>query len=457
MVVAAGLVTVPAAPAGAADVLAVGAPSPAFGGDAPDPDIVRSGSTYDAFTTGTAVGNNIQALVDTTGSPASGFSSYTGRSSGSSALPNPPGWETPGTQTSPGVFFDPSAGRWLMYYDASTGGFGEGTGHSCLSIASAGTLDPPVFTDTSSGPMFCQPNLGGSVDPSPFLDPVTGNAYLVWKSNDGSSSLPALIWIAQLDASGTGFVGQPGQILYNDTVDHPWESTVEDPDMVYAHGSYYLLFSGGAFNSSGYAEGYAVCATVVGPCSQPQVGPILGSSGSIVGPGGGSLFEDASGSWWIGFAAWSPGCSSYACGGARRLYTAPLAFFAPPLNQPVVGIAAARPAGGGYWEVARDGGIFSYGSAAFEGSMGGRPLNRPIVGMAPTPDGGGYWEVASDGGIFAFGDAAFHGSMGGQPLNRPIVGIAPTPDGGGYWEVASDGGIFAFGDAAYYGSPASPA
>ena len=106
----------------------------------------------------------------------------------------------------------------------------------------------------------------------------------------------------------------------------------------------------------------------------------------------------------------------------------------------------------GYWEVASDGGIFNYGDAAFQGSMGGQPLNKPIVGMAATADGKGYWEVASDGGIFTFGDAAFHGSMGGQPLNAPIVGMAATADGMGYWEVASDGGIFTFGDAAFYGS-----
>jgi L,D-peptidoglycan transpeptidase YkuD (ErfK/YbiS/YcfS/YnhG family) len=60
--------------------------------------------------------------------------------------------------------------------------------------------------------------------------------------------------------------------------------------------------------------------------------------------------------------------------------------------------------------------------------------------------------VASDGGIFSFGDAAFYGSTGALHLNAPIVGMAAAPGGGGYWLVASDGGIFSFGDAAFYGS-----
>jgi N-acetylmuramoyl-L-alanine amidase len=122
-----------------------------------------------------------------------------------------------------------------------------------------------------------------------------------------------------------------------------------------------------------------------------------------------------------------------------------------PLNRPVVGMAAT-PDGGGYWLVASDGGIFAFGDAAFYGSMGGTPLDRPVVGMVAAADGRGYWLVAADGGIFAFGDAAFQGSMGGTPLNRPVVGMAAAADGRGYWLVAADGGIFAFGGAAFQGS-----
>jgi hypothetical protein len=60
--------------------------------------------------------------------------------------------------------------------------------------------------------------------------------------------------------------------------------------------------------------------------------------------------------------------------------------------------------------------------------------------MAATPDGGGYWLVASDGGIFSFGDATFAGSMGATRLNQPIVamtsmGRAISQVPGSPWEI----------------------
>jgi N-acetylmuramoyl-L-alanine amidase len=116
----------------------------------------------------------------------------------------------------------------------------------------------------------------------------------------------------------------------------------------------------------------------------------------------------------------------------------------------VVGMAAA-PDGGGYWLVAADGGVFSYGDAHFSGSAGSLTLNAPVVGMAATPGGGGYWLVAADGGVFSYGDARFSGSAGSLTLNAPISGMAAAP-GGGYWLVARDGGIFTYGNAGFFGS-----
>jgi hypothetical protein len=121
------------------------------------------------------------------------------------------------------------------------------------------------------------------------------------------------------------------------------------------------------------------------------------------------------------------------------------------LNQPIVNMEAT-PDGLGYWLVASDGGVFTYGEAKFYGSTGAIHLNKPIVGMSATPDGLGYWLVASDGGVFTYGDGKFYGSTGAIHLNKPIAGMAPTPDGKGYWLVASDGGIFTFGDAPFSGT-----
>jgi hypothetical protein len=152
--------------------------------------------------------------------------------------------------------------------------------------------------------------------------------------------------------------------------------------------------------------------------------------------------------------SFAPGCGyrEVASDGGLFSFAAPFygSMGGKPLNQPIVGMAE-DPQTGGYWEVAKDGGLFAF-NAPFFGSMGGKPLNQPIVGMLATPDGQGYWEVAADGGLFAFGDAGFFGSMGGQPLNLPVVGMAGTPDGNGYFEVAQDGGLFAFGNAGFFGS-----
>jgi hypothetical protein len=81
--------------------------------------------------------------------------------------------------------------------------------------------------------------------------------------------------------------------------------------------------------------------------------------------------------------------------------------------------------------------------------MGGTRLNAPVRSLVPTDDGRGYWLVASDGGVFAF-DAPFRGSMGGRPINKPVTGMVRY--GNGYVMVGEDGGAFNFSDRPFMGS-----
>ncbi len=163
---------------------------------------------------------------------------------------------------------------------------------------------------------------------------------------------------------------------------------------------------------------------------------------------------------------------------------------------PVAPQAASQLPAQGYYMVASDGGIFTFGpNLQFHGSLGDLQLNRPIVGMAGLPDASGYWLVAQDGGVFAINTSVYYGSLGktndpndpngviGMAANgtkgywiadskgyvygfgnapvfsnpiagtvNDIVSIIATPDGGGYYLIGADGGVFAYGDATYYGS-----
>lgn len=75
-------------------------------------------------------------------------------------------------------------------------------------------------------------------------------------------------------------------------------------------------------------------------------------------------------------------------------------------------------------------------------------LNQPIVGMAPTDTGHGYYLVAQDGGVFTFGDAAFHGSAVGNDNVRghfDAIGNAWTHDA--YYLLTNNMDVLSFGGA----------
>jgi beta-xylosidase len=219
------------------------------------------------------------------------------------ALPGLPAWATPDATWAPAVAL--IGGEYVLYYAAEVAG--PGGGEECISVATATRPQGP-FVDDSSSPLECQPSLGGSLDPSPFVD-TDGNVYLVWKSNGGGG--PATIWSEQLDPAGTAFAAgaTPSPLLQPSQA---WEAgVVEAPDLVTSGGRYFLFYSGNSWSGGSYAVGVATCAGPLGPCTKPLSQPVLASSSTMEGPGGESVFTDSSGSYWMAFAAWVPGAVGY--------------------------------------------------------------------------------------------------------------------------------------------------
>jgi hypothetical protein len=284
--------------------------------DFPDPDVLLVGSTYFAYATNSVAGN-IQIIES---------SDLNHWSAVGNALPSLPGWAAPNATWAPAVA--QVGGAFVLYYAAIVAG--PAGGEECISVASATQPQGP-FIDSSTAPLACQPSLGGSLDPSPFVD-TDGKVYLVWKSNGGAG--PATVWSQQLDPAGTGFAANtaPTQLL---VPDQPWESgVVEAPDLITSAGRYFLFYSGNNWNSANYSVGIATCSGPLGPCGKPLSHPILSSGPHLEGPGGESVFADTSGSFWMTFDAYIPGAMGYP--NSRDLYLARLDLSgATPVLEPV--------------------------------------------------------------------------------------------------------------------------
>ncbi|HCB37323.1 MAG TPA: hypothetical protein DEP66_03735, partial [Acidimicrobiaceae bacterium] len=76
-------------------------------------------------------------------------------------------------------------------------------------------------------------------------------------------------------------------------------------------------------------------------------------------------------------------------------------------------IVALVPAAAGHWLITDLGRVLPVGGAPHLGDMSEVALNGAVIAAVPTTTGAGYVLLGSDGGIFSFGDAAFQGSVQG--------------------------------------------
>ncbi len=145
-------------------------------------------------------------------------------------------------------------------------------------------------------------------------------------------------------------------------------------------------------------------------------------------------------------------------GGVFSFGTAPFLGSLPGIhvtpNQPIVGIVAANT-DKGYYLVGQDGGVYAFGTVPFLGSLpGNHDAVNNVIGIAATPSGNGYWVVQATGTVTAFGSATSFTTLS---TTSPVTAIAGTQTGGGYWLVTAKGGVYAYGNATKWGAGTLPA
>jgi hypothetical protein len=117
------------------------------------------------------------------------------------------------------------------------------------------------------------------------------------------------------------------------------------------------------------------------------------------------------------------------------------------LPAPVVGIAV-DPYTDGYWLVTSAGNVYNF-HAPWYGSPADRKLPAPVVGITATSTG--YLLTTADGNVYNF-HTSWYGSRAATGVPAPVVGIAVDPFSDGYWLATADGNVYNF-HAPWYGSP----
>ncbi len=210
------------------------------------------------------------------------------------ALEQLPSWAAPHATWAPAVL--QRGGGYVVYYTARE----LASQRQCISRAVASSPAGP-FRDDSTGPLVCQRELGGSIDPSPFVD-ADGRTYLLWKA-EGTGGPAQTLWSQELTADGLALTGSARPLL---TVDRDFErGVVEAPTMLHEGGAYFLVYAAADWNSRQYSAAYATCAGPGGPCTKPADGRILTSGPRLAGPGGVEVFRDRDGAPFAAFHAFS--------------------------------------------------------------------------------------------------------------------------------------------------------
>jgi GH43 family beta-xylosidase len=200
-------------------------------------------------------------------------------------------------------------GVYYLYYSASTSDSDE---HHRLRVALSENPGGP-FTDSGS---LVVPQLGFTIDASPFRDPKTGQWYLYFATDyEADEPHGTGLSVVRLSDDMRSAATDPKPVVraqadwqiyernrnYKGRVWTAWHC-VEGPSVFEHNGRYYCLYSGGAWHGDAYGVGFAVADHPLGPWKddfaahgayvlkgvpQKVIGP--GHNSTTVGPDGRTL------------------------------------------------------------------------------------------------------------------------------------------------------------------------
>lgn len=256
--------------------------NPVVATDAPDPGVMKVGSTYYMATTGGRFPlRKSTDLVHWT-------------SIGSVRPAGQPAWAV-------SDFWAPELhevnGGYVAYFSArkSNGAFALGTA----------TATSPQGPYTPQSTPILEPAAPGAIDVH-FFRSSAGTNYLLWKI-DGNQTPgnPTPIYVQPLSADGLTLTGTKTLLIDHDT---SWEGNlVEGPWMIEEGGYFYLFYSANGYASNNYAIGVARASSPTGPFTKYSGNPILKTRGAWAGPGHGSVVKGPHGEWVHVFHAWVAG------------------------------------------------------------------------------------------------------------------------------------------------------
>ncbi|MDQ0381589.1 beta-xylosidase [Amycolatopsis thermophila] len=238
--------------------------------DFPDPDILKIGTDFHAFSTSSASGRVPVAVAK----DANGPWRVTG-----DALAADPSWADP-----QGGYWAPDVtrradGTYLMYYSAMS----TRDHHRCIGTAVANAVAGP-YQPAGDAPLICEPGDRGDIDAQTF-QAGDGTRYLLYKGEHPGGGTSA-IFVQKMSQDGTATAGARTEIL---RADRPEENGIVEAPAITQRGNRFVLFySAGDFRDAAYQTRYATASSLTGPYTKADQ-PLLTTDSlghATEGPGG---------------------------------------------------------------------------------------------------------------------------------------------------------------------------